>query len=133
MRSRAFLVCLSFLSYAVPCALAQVSQSTGDVHWCPAIPISEAWKEARLTAVFVFDLDANGKPVHVKSAHVPLMKDDGPLLSCISGWKLPSEPGKVTAEILWEWGCKSIEIYANGVHKSFPCQPPNPSTQAHAN
>jgi len=120
---------LSLLIGSLVSAYAQQPLAKDDVHWCSAIPVPAVWREARLTAVFAFDLDPSGKPIHIKSIHIPLVKDDGPFLTCISGWLLPSASGRVTASISWEWGCKGIEISQNETHKSFPCQPPKSNTQ----
>jgi len=122
-------VVLPLIAGSLVSVSAQESPRKDDVHWCSAIPVSEAWREAKLTAVFVFDVDASGKPIHIRSIRIPLIKDDGPFLACISGWSIPSVSGRITADLVWEWGCKGIEISANGTRKSFPCQPPKADTQ----
>jgi hypothetical protein len=110
-------------------AFTQQAHPTDDVHWCSTILVPGVWREARLTAIFTLDVDAKGKPNHVKAIKIPFVTEDEPFLSCISGWSLPSVSGKATVALHWEWGCKSIDISAPQSHLSFPCQSSKPGQQ----
>jgi hypothetical protein len=128
MGAKTGFVCLILLGTFASVAVAQDAPQTDKVHWCPTIPISDVWRESQFTAVFVFDVDASGKPVHIKGVRVPLTKDDGPLIECISSWSLPSISGKVTAAFHWKWHCLDIGISTKENHRTFPCQEPKPTT-----
>ena len=127
MRTRAGFAVLFFLASLASNAVAQKTSADDKVHWCSTIPISDMWRESQFTAVFVFDVDARGKPIHIKGIHMPLIEDDSPIISCISSWSIPSASGRVTAAIKWKWSCLDILISSNGNHRTYPCQPPKPT------
>jgi len=126
MRAKAGLTFLLLLACAVPFAVAQEPPAKDEVRWCSNIPISEVWREAQFSAVFVFEVDATGKPRNIKGIRVPLIHDNGPFISCISGWSIPSVSGKVTSVFRWKWRCLDIVISENGNHRTYPCQPLKP-------
>jgi hypothetical protein len=128
MRAKLGFAVLLFLLLMTRAAYPQDHSANDKVHWCSTIPIPEVWREAQFTAVFVLDVDANGKPVHIKGISLPPFVDDRQLISCISSWSIPSVSGKVTAEFRWKWSCLDIWISSNGKHRTFPCQPPKPTT-----
>jgi hypothetical protein len=119
---------LLFLLLMTRAAYPQHRSADDKVHWCSTIPVPELWREAQFTAVFVFDVDANGKPVHIKGISLPTFVDERPLISCISSWSIQSVSGKVTAEFRWKWSCLDIWISSNGKHRSYSCQPPKSTT-----
>jgi hypothetical protein len=127
MRWKFALAPLVVLTCFASIGLSQSAGTKDSVYWCHSIPVPDVWKEARLSAVFQFDVDEHGKPKNVHGLRVPLVKDDTPFLQCISNWSISSLSGKVTAVIRWKWSCIDIEVSSAGARKVFPCQPSNPS------
>ncbi len=121
MSAKTSLVFFLLLASSAQVAFAQQAPQKDTVHWCSTIPIADVWREAQFTAIFAFEVDPNGKPIHIKGVRMPLIKDDGPFISCISSWSIPSATGKVTAEFRWKWRCLDIGISANGDHLTYPC------------
>jgi hypothetical protein len=85
--------------------------SKNDVHWCAAIPSFPVLQEAKFSAVYGFDIDAEGRPVKIERASVPFIsKKDKPLIDCIASWHLPPSKGKATATFHFEWAWKGAEV-----------------------
>src|ERR1039458_1438520 len=84
------LACLVFVLGLIPHLFAQELQAKGDIRWCPTIQSFPVLQEAKFSAVYVFDLGANGQPINIRRASVPFIsKADKTLIACIAGWHLP--------------------------------------------
>jgi hypothetical protein len=120
------LVCFVFVVGLFPNVFAQEPQAKGDVHWCQTIQSFPVLQEAQFSAVYVFDLDANGRPINIRRAHVPFIsKVDKTLIACIAGWHLPRSRSKGTAVFSFKWGWTDLQVTCGDFKSIVPAHPQN--------
>ena len=125
-RQIACLICLLFLMGTTP---AQQMHSKSDVHWCADIPSFPVLQEAKFSAVYVFNVSAEGRPVKIERASVPFIsKKDKPLIDCIASWHLPPSKSKATATFHFEWAWKGVEVRSGDLAISVPPSTSKPVT-----
>jgi hypothetical protein len=118
--------CLVFVLAFFQNAFAQDRQSKGDVRWCPTIQAFPVLQEAQFSAVYVFDVDALGRPIKIRRASVPFIsKKDETLIACIASWNLPKSNSKGTAVFSFKWGWTGLSVTSGDFKETVPARPSN--------